>query len=170
MRSFLTRTAPATFYGGMPYTVRVLKTHLEYIFKYGKGIYAVVQVIQNSENSVMLMCDWGSFFDQVNKHGNPSALLSRIRKDCPETVKLLTGEAEPFVQVGIELTTGEVVDGIGLEVTLPAPIDSPLHLFGNLLVEREAVRLFKYSASIFIEVQNYYKIPALRDGLKAVFQ
>ena len=169
MRSFLSSSASATFYGGMSYTVRVMKTHLEYIFKYSKGIYAVVLVIPKSVNSVMLMCDWGRFFDRVNQHGNPEALLGRIKKDCPETVKLLRGEPDPFSQISLELNTGETVDGIGMEISLPAPIDNPLHLFGSLLIEHEAVRLFKYSASIFIEIQNNCKIPGWKEGLKEIW-
>ena len=165
----MTSTASATFYGGMPSTVRVMKTHLEYIFKYSKGIYAVVLVIPKSRESVILMCDWGQFFDRVNKHGNPESLLGRIKRDCPETVKLLQGDAEPFSQVSLELSTGETADGIGMEVTLPVPIDSPIHLFGSLLIEQQAFRLFKYSVSIFIEIQNNCKIPGWKEGLKEIW-
>ena len=146
MRKFLTTTASATFFGNSSYTARIMKDHLEYIFRNQPGMYGVVLVIQAAKDEVRVICNWGEYFEKrLQQHANPAAVLERIASKCPKVVHMMTSD-DPIAQVSLQFGSGEWLHGVGMVVKLPAPTKASS--FNTKSTSFEYIVIFSKSAQL----------------------
>ena len=171
MRLFLNTTASATFFGNAKCTARIMKDHIEFIFKLQSGVYSVVLVLPADRDSVALICNWGLYFEKrLRQVSNASAVIGRIQSKCPKTASLLTGDEEPISEMSLQLHTGEWLKGIGTEVKLSAPMMDAFSILGDKSVIDTAFRLNHFVVEIYSEIQKQCPIPGWRDGLQEIWQ
>ena len=88
MRKLFSEKAGATFNDSLPTTtINVRKDCVELITKVDKGMYAITNLVSAGNGQMMIMANWGHFFDRLK---NPDAQLPRCKATCPTLYKLLT--------------------------------------------------------------------------------
>ena len=171
MRTFLTEKASATFFGNAQCTGRVMKDHLEFIYKVKAGVYAVVLLIPLSQEKVKLMCNWGKYFDKVLFNlPNQQSVFERIKAKCPLTFDLFTKKDGKYRVCSCYLDSGEKVQGIAIDSDYESNIFSGMELLGNRELEQKAFDLYVYSLDIYNEIALNCPIKNWKDSLDEVWQ
>lgn len=79
MRKWLDSKAGATYLTEAPNTTLcVKKDGIELIYKMDRGLYVVINVMRASATELMLLAEWGDYFDRLK---NPDVQMPQIRKN-----------------------------------------------------------------------------------------
>ena len=162
MRTFITKTAGATFLGTYPYTFNVRKDAIEFIFKMNKrGWYMVVNLCMG-EDGWFLMTDWGEFFRRILNHKEPEKLMAMLKRPCPKLFQLFTDSTSKYAM-------GYSPDESGTMITAPVPEHLKNVLFSQMLGSEEvldsAEELAMYSLNLFYEIREQAPFPAWKEGI-----
>ena len=82
MRSFLQRTAGATFTCGASLTLAFRKDYVEYIFKLQRG-YAVINLIPGTDEQ-LLLADWGHLLPAHHQPSGSAEADGHVGKALPQ--------------------------------------------------------------------------------------
>ena len=164
MRSFVTKTAGATFYAGNTYTFNVRKETIEIIFKMEpKGWYIVVNLMYGV-NGWELCCSWGDFFRRVLNHENPPKLLAMLKKTCPLVYELFTN-AKGDYYCNYSPDQANTCIAARLPEHLQHGNDFILVLSNDDLLNR-AEDLGIHCLNVYQEIRNKCPFPGWKEGLK----
>lgn len=92
MRRLFSDKAGATFNANMPSTtICVRKDCVELVSKGDKGAYVIMNVVPAGNGQMMIIANWGCFFDRMQ---NPAVQLPRCKATRPTLYKLLTNSLD----------------------------------------------------------------------------
>ena len=162
MRTFITKSAGATFFGPYTHTFNIRKDSIELIFKMSnRGWYTVINLCMN-ENGWFLLTDWGEFFRRIFNHKEPEKLAAMLRRPCPMLYQLLTDADSKY-----SLAHGS--DGISTMITISLPQHLKNVPFGQMIGREEvldaAEELGEYSLDLFYEIREKAPFPAWKEGI-----
>ena len=162
MRSFLQRTAGATFTCGASLTLAFRKDYVEYIFKLQRG-YAVINLIPGTDEQ-LLLADWGIFFRRITNHQDPQKLMDMLGKPCPKVVDLMTAAS------GYSLTRRTRDNCLGVSCSVPLKLSSMVSLVGNSQIVEAADGMLDYCLALCEEIHDRCPFPGWKKGLEEVWQ
>jgi hypothetical protein len=160
MRTFLSRTAGATFYSTSNATYNIKKDHFEIIFRLAKGNYLVVLMLPQPEGKVLLLTNWGQFFTRITNHTDPPKMLKMLEKGCPKLVRCFR---EPDAPVHFFSLPELGIQALGMELNIP--FHDPYTLLGNTNILTKASELTAYTVEVFQEIMNGCPFDGWKKGL-----
>ena len=162
MRTFITKTAGATFLGTYHYTFNIRKDAGVFIFKMSvRGWYMVVNLCMG-EDGWFLMTDWGEFFRRVLNHKEPEKLMAMLKRPCPQLYQLLTDSTSQYAM-------GYSPDESGTMIMVHVPQHLKnvpfIQMLGSQEVLDAAEDLAKYSLDLFYEIREKAPFPAWKENV-----
>ena len=162
MRKLFDTKAGATFYQELPNTTICMKKEsMELIFKMEPGLYAIIHLIRASEGELLLLAEWGNYFDMLT---NPNVQIPQIKRTCPTLYKVLVGKDEDGIGA-IRSKRGH--KGLGLIYK----VDQYLPLYSYLtddLLDRFELMVNK-NIKIYNELLSHPPFPAWKEKLSEVW-
>lgn len=161
MRKLFSEKAGATFNDGLPTTtVCVRKDCVELVSKVDKGFYAVTNLLFAGNGQMMIIANWGRFFDRLQ---NPEVQLPRCKATCPTLYKLLTDSLD-----GIKLARRNSDHEYSVCRLVPMTGVIPL-----LSITMEVLKANKDFVNTMIDICNEIShnppFPAWKDGLEELW-
>ncbi len=168
MRTFLQKSAGATFFRGDNVTVIPHKYYVELVMPVPGNAkwYVVVAVEYAGEDAVSIICDWNGYFGRIDKMPDPDKVLDRLKSSCPKLWSLVYGEAEYNI---LSLENERGVFGSGVGKTIKMKVDLRRPFVATVLDERvvsEALKLGRYSVELYNEIMRDCPLRAWKDDLK----
>ena len=163
MRNFITNTAGVTFFQDENLSFVVRKDYIEYVFKLGKGLYGVINLIISAPQQVSLFCAWGNFFDRVNNHQDINKLFNMLKKPCPTLIDLYTGKTD-FRQITM---TDVKLGGISKTVDLEKPL-AAAELIGLPAVLQAVEDSINFSCKLYNEIHDFCPFDGWKKGLREI--
>jgi hypothetical protein len=160
MRTFLSRTAGATFYSNSNVTFNIKKDHFEIIFRLAKGTNLVILMLPESEGKVLLLTNWDQFFTRITNHNDPPKMLKMLEKSCPNLVRCFR---EPDAPVHFFNLPTLGIQALGMELDIP--FQDPYTLLGNTKILTKASVLTNYIVEVYQEIMNGCPFDGWKKGL-----
>ena len=163
MRKFLSSRSLAQFHKSTPrYTLRILKDCVEIIFKIKKGVYVIINMVVEDNQSLSLFSNWGTFFHRIT---NPHKQLNLLSKSCPVLYSILSGhDTDGIVEVK---AFSNVKDEIGFSIRNIAMCGKVnfIESFDHYICEKAFI-LANKSLAIYNEIQHQCPFQTWRDALE----
>jgi hypothetical protein len=164
MRTFLSRTAGATFYSNSNVTYNIKKDHFEIIFRLAKGNYLVVLMLPQPEGKVLLLTNWDQFFTRVTNHDDPPKMLKMLEKGCPKLVRSFRDPKAP-----VHFFNLPELGLLALGMELDIPFQDPYALLGNTQILTKASELTDYTVEVFQEIMDGCPFNGWKKGLAELY-
>lgn len=170
MKPFLSNTAGVSFLFGYSYTVCYHSDSIEYINKLSgngkKTIYAHAYVAYSDRNSLMVFCNWESYFQHLENIKDMGHFLAMLKKPCPLFVSILTGK-EPHRVTQVRM---DGVSGLGIELgRLDMKGRSPYEIVFLPEVLNACDTILDVALALYNEMQNC-PLAAWKERLKEVWK
>ncbi len=160
MRTFVQKTAGATFYQGESVSVVMRKDYVEYVFKLDGGWYGVVNVMVYGPEEMLLFLNWEQFFKRVTNHNDINKLLLMLKKPCPKVFELLAKGGD------YSMVTLPYFDKMGIARHIPLNTDARMvELVGNHVILKAAGDLLAYGLDVYHEINESCPFPGWKKGL-----
>ena len=166
MRKFLSKTAGATFNQERPnLTIAVRKDCLEFIFKGSPGVYMIVNMINISDDEILLFANWGTYFNRIQ---NPQVQMPRLEKTCPKLFAAFFDEGNDDIK-HIRLGNQKNGEMEGFSISLPGSPDKSILECVTPETVAAVEKLVDANLKFYHELYQNPPFPAWKDGLKELW-
>ena len=162
MRTFISKTAGATFFSSYPYTFNIRKDSVEYIFKLeSRGWYIILNLIR-VPSGWAIAAHWGDFFHLVFNHKEPLKLMAMLKRPCPTLHQIFTDPSGTYKIGRSNTDSGTIVIH-----HLPEHLGNHEFqaLIGNEEVLDAAEAMAGFTLKLFHEIRNNIPFPAWKKAL-----